>query len=70
MSLESPGTGGTSIRLSLHETKETYPCVQPMENCLNLYQKRGRSLLFLQIKTSECDLPILIIGMLSPKPGK
>ena len=25
MSLESPGTGGTSIRLSLHETNETYP---------------------------------------------
>ena len=25
MFLESPGTGGTSIRLSLHETNETYP---------------------------------------------
>ena len=27
MALESPGTGGTSIRLFLHETNETYPYV-------------------------------------------
>ena len=30
MSLESPGTGGTSIRLSLHETNETYPREFPL----------------------------------------
>ena len=32
MSLESPGTGGTSIRLSLHETNETYPYVYHVFN--------------------------------------
>ena len=31
MFLEPPGTGGTSIRLSLHKTNETYPAVITLE---------------------------------------